>query len=416
MKTEYKNSISNALYLLLVQGVNYLIPLIILPYLLKVLGPEKYGIIGLGQAFVQYFILIVEFGFNLSAVKRVALHRYDPEKLSVIFWSTLGAKCILCAFCFLLHMLLVHTVPLFQVHSQVLNVFFLMVIGNVLFPIWFFQGIGKMRLLAVVNFLVRLSILPIILVYVKKPSDYVLAAQLQSMVYLLSGLLSFIFIFWFKYVKFSPISIKTMLAEAKESWLVFVSSAAINVYTSSFVVILGFFATTTAIGYYTAAERVMRVSCYLIAAPLSQAFFPKISELVVSNRSKAIDMLWVVLKITILSMSAVAVCLFFLGGLVTKLLGESYHNCIYLLKIMCLVPLLIGLGGVLGQLGLLAFGEKEMYAKAYLITGACSIVLVFVLTYMFKEVGTAWALLATELIVVGLLAKYARDGIFKKQF
>ena len=79
----------NLFWLYALQGLNYLVPLAVLPYLLRILGVEHYGLIAFAQAFAQYFIILTDYGFNLSATKRIALLRDDRRQVSIVFWSVL---------------------------------------------------------------------------------------------------------------------------------------------------------------------------------------------------------------------------------------------------------------------------------------------------------------------------------------
>ena len=47
------------------QLVTYIFPIIILPYLFRVIGPERFGLICFAQAFVQYFMILTDYGFSV---------------------------------------------------------------------------------------------------------------------------------------------------------------------------------------------------------------------------------------------------------------------------------------------------------------------------------------------------------------
>ena len=72
----------NILWLYALQGVNYLVPILLLPYLVRVLGVGQYGLVAFSQAIAQYFIIATDYGFNFSATKQIALHRDDPAEVS----------------------------------------------------------------------------------------------------------------------------------------------------------------------------------------------------------------------------------------------------------------------------------------------------------------------------------------------
>jgi len=78
-----KTLLGNFVSLSFLQGTNYLLPLITLPYLVRVLGAEKFGVIAFAQAFIQYFVVLTDYGFNLSATTEISVHSGNEEKVSI---------------------------------------------------------------------------------------------------------------------------------------------------------------------------------------------------------------------------------------------------------------------------------------------------------------------------------------------
>lgn len=62
----------------------FLFPLITVPYVSRVLGPDNNGIVSWAFTFVGYFSLVALLGFNMYGTRECAKLRDDREKLSVV--------------------------------------------------------------------------------------------------------------------------------------------------------------------------------------------------------------------------------------------------------------------------------------------------------------------------------------------
>jgi O-antigen/teichoic acid export membrane protein len=395
--------IKDVFYLIALQGVNYVMPLIVYPYLMIVLGAEKFGYIGFSMSITQYLMLVVDFGFNFSATKQIAIYKNNPQKLQEIFWSTIFAKIGLLIVSFALLLIVSFGVPQFHIYRSTMFIFFIMVVGNTFSFVWYFQGLGKIRFVSIINVVSKMLILPLTFILVKSPDDFGIAAFIQAGVFIASSLIS---IGVLKYHKDFPLWLSPtknkILAEIKSSYPIFLSSVASSFYTALFAVILGFFSTPEEVGKYAAAEKIMRAFCYLIFVPVSQAFFPKISALSQEAKPKAMKFVKRILYFVAVLMVMAFIILYFFSGYITNFFGDDYQGLDMLFKIMAVIPLLVALGGILGQLGLLAVGgerEKKKFQYVYFIAGVAALIIILLLVPEYASVGASIALLITEFIV-----------------
>ena len=184
----YENIISLAT----IKGLEYILAFISFPYLVRVLQVERYGLIIFAQSVVQYFVLFTDYGFNLLGPREIAQHD-SVEERGTVFGNVFFAKLLLLFLCTLVFGtgLIILKISS-NVDYYLYCIFYLMVIGNVLFPVWFFQGIQQMRYITFVNIVANIIRVVGIFSFVKTPQDYLLAALFQAIVPLIASVFSWI--------------------------------------------------------------------------------------------------------------------------------------------------------------------------------------------------------------------------------
>ena len=140
-----KTILANFSYLSLLQVFAILFPLLTYPYLLRVIGLELYGVIIFAQSIINYVSLVINFGFNMSGARNVATYKQDRARLSRIVTSIYWCKFILWLVCLVLYLSVISMVPFFEDHYWVYILSFLLTFNELMLPIWFFQGIEKMK-------------------------------------------------------------------------------------------------------------------------------------------------------------------------------------------------------------------------------------------------------------------------------
>ena len=404
--------LDNVMALFTIRGLEYVMMLILLPYLVRVLGPEKYGLLAFAQGVVQYFIVFTDYGFNLSAPNSIAVEASVPVRVRNVFSSVMAAKLLLGTFATVVYAILIAGIPALRQEAILYWAVFVLVLGNVVFPVWFFQGIQRMRYITYANASARILTTLLVLMFVRKPDDYAIAALLQASTSLLAGGVSFVIIVLrYRYVLGIP-AWKDIRIAFCDGWDIFLSTAAISAYTASNIFFLGLFASPVVVGYYAAAEKLVKTITRLLD-PVSQALYPHISALAAGSRTEAIQFLQRCFKGIGSVMLIVSVVLFLLAEPVATLIfGVGYDESVILLRIMAFVPFMIGLSNVFGIQTMLTFGMQQLFSRIVLFSALCNMLLVIPLAYFFQAQGVSATMLITETLVtmtMGIVLR--RQGI-----
>lgn len=398
-----KKIISNIVSLFGIQGMNYFIPLITLPYLVKTLGPESYGILGFSIAFIQYFCLITDYGFNLSASRKVAMYSSDKSEVSRIFWHVILCKVILAMLCTCFLIVICQTVPYLKMQQDVIWAAYGLIIGNIIFPVWLFQGKEQMGFSSISNILSRAASIPLIFIFVKEANDAWIAAFITSMTAILGGLISNFLLWRKKWISFEKIECKRMLTEYKDGWHVFLSTAAVSLYTTSITVVLGFVAGPIAVGYFVAADK-LRQAVQGLLVPVSQALYPRINSMMISQPELAFSLLRKLLRYFSIVGLLLSLSIFIFAPFGINLLyGELYQSSVVVLYILAFCPALVAVSNVLGIQTMLVLGFNKEFSRILICSGVLCLIIIFPLSLFWKEVGAAWSVLIAEFTVTAMM-------------
>ena len=202
-----KTVLANFSYLSILQVFTILFPLLTYPYLLRVIGLELYGVIVFAQSIIIYISLVINFGFNMSSAKEVAIHKEDKEKLSRIVSTTYISKFILWVICGVGYLAVITTFDFFRKYYWVYFLSYLLTFNELLLPTWFFQGIEKMKYITIVNVSSRLVFVAAIFLFVREKSDYLYVPLLNGIGAIVAGLLALYIVFKKEGVQFQLSSI-----------------------------------------------------------------------------------------------------------------------------------------------------------------------------------------------------------------
>lgn len=391
--------VKNFTSLSLLQLANYIFPVITLPYLVRVLGPEKYGLINFAAAFSAYFVIITDYGFNLSATQEISVNRNDKEKVSEIFSSVLTIKIILFFLSSGIFFLIVNMFELFSNDAGLYSIMFIGVVGIVLFPLWVYQGVEQMKYILIINVAIRSVTIVSIFLLVKVENDYLLLAVIYTITQVMTGITGLFFAirkFDLRYLFPSKVQ---LLEQLKKGWNLFLSSIWINLYTTSNVFILGLFAPNSVVGYYSAADKV-RIAFQGILSSMSQSVFPYVNKLLAESYQKFISFNRKLLKISFMIGIIISSSLFLFAEPIVKIvLGNEYSPSVIVLRIIAWLPLIIFLSNVFGIQTMLPLNYQKKFSQILFLAALINLMISFSIVPSYFEIGTAVSMLVTEIFV-----------------
>ncbi|WP_028401470.1 flippase [Ectobacillus panaciterrae] len=403
---------SNFLSLAILQGLNYILPLLTVPYLTRVLGSTSQGLIFTGQAMNVIFVTVTDYGFNLMATKQIAIARDDKEQIRRIHSTVLTVKLLLMVISFLVLLGICLIVPKYNEHFVFYVLFFGITVGTVLFPVYLFQGMEEMKYITILNVISKTIFTVGIFVFIRDKGDLMYSPILLSAGYITVGVIS-LFMVRYKFgIKWISPKLTDVKYQLRQGWSVFVSNAAVSAFTAGNTVLLGLFANQKQVFYYGGAEKLINAAVSVVN-PVAGALFPHISSLAHESKEQAVQFLrkslWAVLLVTV---PITVVTIVLAEFIVTIFYGFHYEQVVLALRILSFLPIIIGLNNLFGVQTMITFGYEKAFMRIMLITVIINLVLTVFLVPQYGYVGTAIAVLLTELsITVREYVFLRRQGI-----
>jgi PST family polysaccharide transporter len=399
LKSDEKKIIkNNYLALLLIQGANFILPLITLPYLVRTLGLEKYGLVMIAQSIALFLTIIVDFGFNISATRVVARLKNDKEKLSQFYFNVVFIKIVLILFTFLILLGMTTFIDRFNAEASVYLFSFGLVVGNAIFPTWFFQGIEKMRMISFINISAKLIFTISIFFIILSPNDYEYVPILNGVSFMLTGIIGFLFSL--RYVNFvfpKSLELKDIV---KSSFSLFVSNFAVSLYSSSNTLILGLFAGDSIAGAYASMEKLVLATKSLYI-PLYQSIFPKLSTKPLQSVYNFTNKI----KIPILISGLLITSIIIIGSkfILTLIYNDpiiTSYNAIF--QILGLIAVFSALNMLYVSLFFPAIKAYKVRMKILVASGIFHLGLILILVQFYGIYGAAISAAITELLILFL--------------
>ncbi len=263
--------------LLAVRGINLVIPVLVLPYILRRIGLEAYGQIAFALAFATFFGAVIQYGFGISAVGRIARARGDDAQVARVFGATFATTLLLTLVCALVYGAIVLAVPAMAAQGMLYFGAFTLVAATALFPHWLFLGLERSYLAALVMLFVRLGYVLLLPVLIRGPQDYALVHLLNGTTVLVGVLAALGIAVYGLGVRPVRPTLAEVRGTLRQGFRVFLIQFVPNLYNNALVFVLGLSAPAALVGVFSVANSIVEV-VISVGRMLSNAFLPVLAK------------------------------------------------------------------------------------------------------------------------------------------
>lgn len=381
----------NFSYITLSQAANYLVPLLTIPYISRVVGVEKFGLLEFSYSLVLYFIQLVEYSFDITATRRMAVISHNPVMVSRLFSTVFWSKMLLWSISTLVFVFLLVVSDRLQPYHSALVGYYFITFSFVLSQHWFFQGLQKLGVVALANVGLKLIFALLLFLFVKAESDYYLVAVSTSIGYVLVAVLTFRYAFQLipELRVYFP-GFRLILRNIKNGFYIFSAGMANKFYALSGIYWAGTLLSAAQLGQFSAAHKLYMVVQSMMFYPVQMTLLPHLSKKMRQGFEVYKKTFFRYLKWILLATIAASAFLYLLSPFVVKVLfGKDFLYAYTLFDLF--IPSLVA-GVFINLIVYQAFihlKRDDLHLKAHVVMMVLSMVGNFVAIKFFGAPGGA---------------------------
>ncbi len=388
-----KTIFQNAGYLGVIEIVRLIMPFVALPYVLKIIGGENYGLAVYAQTIISYFMIFVNFGLDESAVKDVSINRNNVYELNCIVSRVLIIKGVLFAIGLLLLFVLIVSFPFFDTYKTLLLVAYGTCLSEVLYPVWFYQGIEKMKYMTIVKTTSIVFYTFTVFFFVKEKDDYVIVVLLQSLGNLIAGILSIYILLYINKIRLVKVELSSIFNTFLNSIPFFLSRSSLVINMGLSKIASGILLNMESVATLDVAGKICSAGVIPMQT-LTQAAYPHIAY--THNKSFVKKYLKLVISLSLF----VAICIVCFSPYVLPFLtSNQLSDIISITQLLSVQVFFCGISIYLGAPVLVSFGYPMAFNLSVIFSTLLLIIYYLVGLY-FNVASLLYFVIGTILIEV----------------
>lgn len=382
----------------------YLINFITFPYVARVLGVERIGLVNFVDNTVNYFLLFATMGVGLLGVREIAAVKEDKKRRDQVYSSMLALNLLFTLVSLGIYLLCISTIPKLCQYDELFYIGTAKILFTVFLVEWFFTGVENFRYITLRSILIKVLYIISVFLFVRDTSDYRLYFILTVGVVVLNALINQLYIRKFVRVRWNNIQLFKYL---KQNVTLGIYTLMTSMYLTFNVMYLELVSNNTEVGYYTTAFKLYSVILGFFTA-FTNVMLPRMNSLLANGEKDRFQ------ELVNRSFSVMATCciplilcsMIMAPQIVYILSGPGYEGAILPMRIIMPAAFAVGVAQVLAIQVLMPMKKDKVLLIASIIGAVVSLLINLLVVPSVKSVGSAVVLLCSEMGVTGMYVWY----------
>lgn len=405
----------NAILSIIRTLLNVAIPLLIFPYVSRVLGPENIGKVEFANSVENYFILFAALGIPAYGIREIARVRNNKDLLSKTISELTVILIITNLICCITYVCIFFT-GFSKPNDKLL---YIVIFPNILLSSfnyeWFYSGIEDQVYITIRYIIIRLLQILAIFILIKQKDDYIFYAIIFVGMNGLSSIFNIIRLP--KYV--SPCSIfgLDIIRHIKPIFITFSSIIAVSIYVQLDVTMVGIIVDDKAVGLYTTANKIIRVIISIVTS-LGTVMIPRLANnLATGNIIEYKNNLYKSFNfILMFSLPFVFGIIATADDLILLFAGHQFSDSAFSMQLLSPIIVIVGLAHFIGLQLLYANKKEIIYTISVSMAALINLIFNYVLIPIYRQNGAVVGTIIAEtsgLLFMCILGKnYIKNGDF----
>ena len=392
-----KNFLYNTIYQLVV----FLYPILLSPYLSRVLGPAGVGEYNYTNTIASYFGMVCLLGIVTYGNRECAVCRSDKTQLSKTFWSIYAVQ--LMAFVVALLSYSIYFLAFSGEYRALFAIQFILVFSSVLDITWFFYGLEQFQNIVIRNVVWRICTMTSVFIFVKTPEDvwkYCLCSAVAGMIANIS-----MWPYAARYIEKVKIQTSDIIKHIKPALYLFIPVLGINIYAGVDKLMLESMVGVESVGFYANAEGLCKFP-YGIVTALSTVILPRISHMSSTQRIEKGNKIYQQAfekTIQVTMFLAFPICMGIAAiapEMVPWYYTTSFMPCIRLIQQLSVLVLFAAWTNAIQSHYIVPLNMDRVLIRSSMIALFLNIVVNYVLIRRYGVYGAAYGTVITEIVVL----------------